>query len=486
VLRTEKIVVRGIVQGVGFRPFVYRLAIRHALSGWVQNGETGVEIVVEGPPGAIDAFSVALLAERPPAAQIAAIERSAHSPVGASSFEIRASERRDRPTTRVSPDLPVCADCLRELFDPADRRCGYPYINCTNCGPRFSIVLSLPYDRPRTTMAAWPLCPDCAREYDDPLDRRFHAQPVACPRCGPDFVLTADAGPAGRGPAAIGAAAERLAAGQIVALKGIGGYHLACDARNAAAVRTLRERKYRKERPFALMARDLAVARSLVELTGPAEALLCAPAAPIVLAPARVELAGVAPETTELGVMLPYAPLHHLLFAAGAPDSLVMTSANRSSEPIAYQDDDARATLGGIADAFLAGERPIARRVDDSVVRDGPQGPIILRRGRGYSPMALGQGWPRSWRSVPTSRTRSRSWCKARRSSASTSGISSRPPRARRSSRSPATSAGCTRSSPPNSSWPTTATRTTPRPVMRSRFPAGSGRSSTTARTSRR
>ncbi len=354
------------------------------------NGADGVEIHVEGEAAALDGFARDLAAQPPPAAQIAAIESAAAELEGCGAFVIRASAREGAPTVRISPDLPVCARCLAELSAAGDRRHGYPYINCTDCGPRYSIVLSLPYDRPRTTMAGWPLCPLCAAEYADPADRRFHAQPTACPACGPHVLLrlrdgestvTGDA-------AAIAAAVELLAAGRIVAVKGIGGYHLACDARNAAAVAALRARKLRRDKPFALMAATVDVARALVELPPAAEALLTSIARPVVLAPARVELPGVAPENLDLGVMLPYAPLHHLLFAAGAPEVLVMTSANRSDEPIAYDDADAQERLGAIADAFLVGERPIARRADDSICRLTSLGPAVLRRARGYAPSA--------------------------------------------------------------------------------------------------
>ncbi|MEA2664269.1 MAG: hydrogenase maturation protein HypF, partial [Candidatus Eremiobacteraeota bacterium] len=390
--------IRGVVQGVGFRPFVYRLAGRYGLAGWVRNGASGVLIHAEGPPAALDAFARAVLAEAPPAATIAAVESSAGTPEGFDGFVIRASGGDEPLSARISPDLPVCEACLRELFDPADRRHGYPYITCTDCGPRYSIILGLPYDRPLTTMAAWLLCARCEAEYHDPGNRRFHAQPLACPECGPTYVLRGTGrhgsaevhGAEGRhGAAAIETAAALLCDGTILAVKSLGGYHLACDAENAGTVAALRERKYRKERPFALMARDLAAARELIELSAEAEALLTSSARPIVLAPARRILPGIAPDNRELGVMLPYAPLHHLLFAAGAPDVLVMTSANRSSEPMAYEDDDALASLAGIADAFLVGERPIARRVDDSVARATALGPAILRRARGLAPQSV-------------------------------------------------------------------------------------------------
>jgi hydrogenase maturation protein HypF len=381
--------VRGVVQGVGFRPFVYRLARANTLAGWVLNGAEGVEIYLEGAEPGLQAFVHDLKMQPPPAANIADIEVHPAAPVGLNEFTIRESQRRDRPTVRISPDLPVCDACLKELFDPADPRYWYPYINCTNCGPRHTVVLSLPYDRPNTTMKHWPLCEYCEAEYQNPGNRRFHAQPVACPACGPTYYLRRNNEIIHGSEESIREAAQLLNGGSMVAVKGLGGYHLACDARNPASVAALRGRKYRKEKPFALMAKDLQVARSLVELSPEAEALLMSSARPIVLAPMRANLSGVAPENNELGVMLPYTPLHHLLFAAGAPEVLVMTSANRSSEPIAYEDEEALDRLSGIADAFLIGERPIARRVDDSVARVGGFGPAILRRARGYAPGAV-------------------------------------------------------------------------------------------------
>jgi len=418
VLRRARVIhIRGIVQGVGFRPFTHRLARRFALGGWVKNGGDGVEIFAEGSPDALDAFARALVSEAPPAARIASTDVADAGCCGLQSFEIRESAGAARPTVRIAPDLAVCDACLRELFDPADRRYRYPYINCTDCGPRYSIVRSLPYDRAATTMAPWPMCDLCAAEYHDPADRRFHAQPVACHACGPTYLFRDGDGIHARAYGAVVAAAAHLRAGKIVAIKGIGGYHLACDARNAGAVRALRERKFRKERPFAVMASDVATARTLVTMTSDVgtartlgttgvasddaaaddaasddvafEAQLLSSARPIVLAPARAVFDDVAPDNRELGIMLPYAPLHHLLFEAGAPNVLVLTSANRSSEPIAYDDDDALASLAGIADAFLIGERPIARRLDDAVVRIGAGEPAILRRGRGFAPVAV-------------------------------------------------------------------------------------------------
>jgi hydrogenase maturation protein HypF len=391
--------VRGVVQGVGFRPFVYRLARANTLAGWVLNGDGGVEIRLEGERERLDAFLRELRAEAPVAASITAIDVDAEEPSGLDEFVIRASQGRDQPTTAISADLAVCAACLRELLDPADPRYRYPYINCTSCGPRYSIILRLPYDRAATTMDGWPMDARCAGEYHDPASRRFHAQPVACSDCGPRYWLVATGEDSEEGIALpddasadpIPAAARLLREGAILAIKGLGGYHLACDALDATAVAALRDRKFRKEKPFALMARDLEVARAVVELSPDAEALLVSPAAPIVLAPGRVVLPHVAPDTDELGVMLPYTPLHHLLFAAAAPALLVMTSANRSSEPIAYEDADARRRLAGLADALLLGERPIARRVEDSVVRCGPLGPVVLRRSRGYAPGAVAE-----------------------------------------------------------------------------------------------
>jgi len=387
-LNAYSIHVRGVVQGVGFRPFVYRLACAKNLQGWVLNAEEGVEIHLEGNGEALQSFLQEMKSHPPEAAQISEVRVASAEPVGFTEFAIRESAAGRRPTVRISPDLPACEQCLQELFDPNDRRHHYPYINCTNCGPRYSIIRSLPYDRPNTTMAAWPLDDHCAAEYGDPANRRFHAQPVACPACGPHYFYQAGDRIERGDAAAIRKAVQDLRAGKIVAVKGLGGYHLACDAKNAEAVSAMRTRKFRKEKPFALMAKNIAVARNLAELGSDAEALLQSVARPIVLAHAKTELPGVAPENDELGVMLPYTPLHHLLFAAGAPDTLVMTSANRSSEPIAYKDDDALRQLSGIADGFLIGQRPIARRVDDSVARVGVFGPAILRRARGYAPSA--------------------------------------------------------------------------------------------------
>ena len=279
--------VRGVVQGVGFRPFVYRLAHANALTGWVLNGDQGVEIFLEGAEQGLENFVRDLKLKSPPAASIAEIEVAPAEPLGLQEFEIRESQRRDQPTVRVSPDLPVCDECLAELFDSGDRRHLYPYINCTNCGPRYTVILGLPYDRPNTTMKQWPLDDYCDSEYHDPGNRRFHAQPVACPACGPEYYLHANGEVTCSGREAVREAALLLCTGKVVAVKGLGGYHLACDARNPQAVSALRERKYRKEKPFAVMVKDAGSARRLIDLSGEAEALLTSVARPIVLAPRK-------------------------------------------------------------------------------------------------------------------------------------------------------------------------------------------------------
>lgn len=381
--------VRGVVQGVGFRPFVYHLAHANRLSGWVLNAEQGVEMHLEGSEDSLQNFIEELRTQPPRAASLVSLDVLPAKAAGFTEFTIRASHAEAHPTVRISPDLPVCDDCLAELFDPRDPRYQYPYINCTNCGPRYTVIRSLPYDRANTTMARWTLDELCAAEYGDPANRRFHAQPVACPECGPHYYFRRGDEIVRGDDEVIRRVVQLLHDGEIVAIKGLGGYHLCCDAKNADVVEVLRARKYRKEKPFALMVRDIEVARSVVTLDPEIETLLESTARPIVLAPAKIPLPGIAPDNDEFGVMLPYTPLHHLLFAVGAPPILVMTSANRSSEPIPYRDDDAIEQLSGIADAFCIGERPIARRVDDSVARAGVFGPAILRRARGYAPGAV-------------------------------------------------------------------------------------------------
>jgi hydrogenase maturation protein HypF len=389
--------VDGTVQGVGFRPYVFRLAEALGLDGFVCNDERGVVLEVEGDAAAVERFLERLPREAP---ALATVEAVAHEPIargGAPGFRILESARGGSPDALVSPDSAVCDACLAELFEPADRRHRYPFVNCTECGPRFTIVRGVPYDRPLTTMAAFEMCAACRAEYDDPRDRRFHAQPNACPDCGPAVALVdRDGRPVAGGEDPLRAAALALRAGRIVAVKGIGGFHLACRADDEAAVAALRARKHREDRPFALMAADVAAARALVDL-GPAEAaLLCGRERPIVIAPRRPAAAvapAVAPRCAELGVMLPYAPLQHLLLAdCGGP--LVMTSGNVADEPIAYRDEDALARLGSIADVFVVHDRPIHVRADDSVVRaisdpTHPRAPVRLRRSRGFVPDSL-------------------------------------------------------------------------------------------------
>ena len=389
--------VEGIVQGVGFRPFVYSLANRLGLRGFVGNDVDGVFAEVEGDPAAVREFLRAVETDAPPLARVERVTAAPLAPAGTASFRIVASESAGRRRALIAADTATCADCLRELADPADPRFRYPFINCTNCGPRFTIVRDVPYDRPLTTMSAFPMCERCAAEYHDPASRRFHAQPVCCPACGPRLTLLDAAGPPLPGPP-LDAAAELLRQGAVVAVKGLGGYHLAADAGCEQAVATLRARKHREDKPFAVMAADLAAARRLC-LTGDAEAaLLASPSRPIVLLPrlagAQVA-ASAAPGNRQLGVMLPYTPLHHLLLEeVGRP--LVLTSGNVSDEPIAYRDDDALRRLGGIADAFLTHDRAIHMRADDSLARTFRGRPMLIRRSRGFAPEPLpAGGFPR-------------------------------------------------------------------------------------------
>jgi hydrogenase maturation protein HypF len=363
--------VRGTVQGVGFRPFVYGLARRHRVGGFVLNDGDGVVIEVEGSPDALSAFRAALEAEAPPLAQIRSVEARPLPALGQREFVIAPSVDAGRAAL-IPPDVATCDDCVRELFDPADRRFRYPFINCTQCGPRFTIVRRVPYDRPNTTMASFALCADCRREYEDPADRRFHAEPIACPVCGPRLSLTVED------------AVLLLRQGAVLAVKGLGGYHLACDAASEEAVARLRTRKQREDKPFALMASQPA----LLARIEPSEAeLLRSRARPIVLLRRLLDAPvapSVAPGSPWLGVMLPYTPLHHLL-VADFGSALVMTSGNRSDEPIAYEDDEARESLADIADAFLSHDRAIHRRCEDSVVRLS----FPVRRSRGYAPGAI-------------------------------------------------------------------------------------------------
>ncbi len=389
--RRLRLQLSGVVQGVGFRPFVYRLAGALGLGGWIVNAPHGVIIEIEGDSAALEAFLARLPREKPAHALITALEQSEIPPCGERAFEIRDSRAEGARTALILPDLATCPDCLRELFDPADRRYRYPFINCTHCGPRYSLILSLPYDRPNTTMRAFALCEACRREYENPLDRRFHAQPTACPRCGPQLAAWSPSGAAlAERDAALRLAEQALRDGQIVALKGLGGFQLLCDARNPEAVGRLRARKRRPEKPFAVMLPDLETARRLCHVDEAEAALLTSPAAPIVLLRLRsTELAeAVAPHNPYLGAMLPYTPLHHLLMRdLGFP--IVATSGNLSGEPICTDEREALARLSGIADLFLVHDRPIARAVDDSVVCVALGKPLILRRARGYAPLPV-------------------------------------------------------------------------------------------------
>jgi hydrogenase maturation protein HypF len=386
---------------------VYRLASELALDGYVLNDAQGVLLEVEGPPAAVEGLVARLGPEAPPLARVERVECERLEPVHEDGFRILSSPRGQVPDAPVAVDSATCEDCLRELADPGDRRYRYPFINCTNCGPRFTIVRGIPYDRPFTTMAHFTMCPACRSEYDDPADRRFHAQPNACPECGPSVRLLDRAGMAASGGPgwpdgpdgpeadALRAAASALSDGMILAIKGIGGYHLAARADDERAVARLRARKHREDKPFALMARDLAAAECLVVLGEAGRRLLLSGARPIVLAPrrntARVARS-VAPGAGELGVMLPYSPLHHLLLA-DCGTALVLTSGNVSDEPIAFRDADAEQRLGAIADLFLVHDRPIETRTDDSVVRvaqvAGERRMVTLRRSRGYVPSSL-------------------------------------------------------------------------------------------------
>jgi len=386
----RRVRVRGIVQGVGFRPTVYRLATEGGLVGWVLNDAEGVLLEVEGPLARIDAFLARLAAAPPPLAEITAVEVEDVPTRGETAFHIRPSAGGEREAL-VSPDVAVCPDCLRELLNPADRRFRYPFINCTHCGPRYSIILDVPYDRARTTMAPFVMCPACRAEYEDPADRRFHAQPNACPVCGPRLELRDGAGRPVATDDPVRAVREALLAGRIVAIKGLTGFHLAAAARSEAAVGTLRRRKGRDAKPFALMAGSVeAVARGAV-VEAAERALLESRERPIVLLRRRQGggLASlVAPRSARLGFMLPYAPLHYLLFEGDFPP-LVMTSANLSEEPICCEDAEALSRLAGIADLYLLHNRPIRTVCDDSVAVVQRGRPLILRRGRGYAPRPL-------------------------------------------------------------------------------------------------
>jgi hydrogenase maturation protein HypF len=414
--------ITGIVQGVGFRPFIFALAKRYDLSGWVRNTSEGVDIEVDGAPGQIQGFIHAVQNEAPPLSKIDSFEVEQRPANGYLGFNIKQSLAIQGAFQPVSPDVSICPDCLKELFDPTDRRYRYPFINCTNCGPRFTIIEDIPYDRPNTTMASFRMCDPCLEEYSDPADRRFHAQPIACPDCGPQVWLEMDHGMASngnhtrqalKGDSAILEAQALLADGKIIAIKGLGGFHLACDATNARAVGELRRRKLRVDKPFALMMPDLETVKQHCLVSPAEEELLTSRERPIVLLRMRPDSSVsnlVAPCQHHLGVMLPYTPLHYLLFATPAQggnpsvelaDALVMTSGNLSEEPICTDNDEARQHLDSLADAFLMHDRPIRIRCDDSVMRVFPadsttstgDAPFPIRRSRGYAPFPIRLPW---------------------------------------------------------------------------------------------
>jgi hydrogenase maturation protein HypF len=389
-LRREALAVRGVVQGVGFRPFVYRLALEEGLAGFIGNDTRGVTIEIEGPAERVGAFRRRLEAEAPPLSRIDSVISQSVLPKEEKDFRIVASDAAGQVSTGIPADAATCVDCLRELLDPRDRRYRYPFLNCTNCGPRFTITRRIPYDRPQTSMSRFTMCAACQAEYDDPTNRRFHAQPNACPVCGPRVWLVQPDGTEIPSADPVAETIDRLMAGEIMAIKGIGGFHLAVDATNEAAVMRLRERKHRYGKPLAIMVRDLDAARAVCVLTAKEEELLITVPRPIVLARRRAG-SGIAPAVAPgipwLGVFLPYAPLHHLLFADARVRALVMTSANLSEEPIAIDNDEALTRLGQIADAFLMHDREILQRCDDSVMALVDGAPQLIRRARGFVPL---------------------------------------------------------------------------------------------------
>lgn len=387
-----KLFVTGLVQGVGFRPFVYRIATELSLKGYVLNNELGVLIEVEGNKNDLEEFLKRLQTELPPAARIFSIDKKFLPPVGYTSFEIRKSEKSGEVKVSVLPDLATCKDCLRELFDPKNRRYRYPFINCTNCGPRFTIILSLPYDRENTTMRKFKMCPACYKEYTDPTDRRFHAQPNACPECGPHVELLNEKGEkVAERDAALKKTVAMLEEGKILAVKGLGGFHLICDATNEEAVRELRRRKRREEKPFAVMFKDLNQVKNYAEISKLEEIALTGVETPIVILKKRknTNLApSVSPDTETVGAFLPYTPLHHILLNDfGKP--IVATSCNLTDEPIMYKNEEVEKILGELVDGALVHNRDIARRCDDSVVRVIAGRVIPIRRSRGYAPLPV-------------------------------------------------------------------------------------------------
>lgn len=390
----SKIEVKGIVQGVGFRPYIFNLAKRYQLKGWVKNTSKGVIIEVDGKEEEIEAFLKSISTSPPPLAHIDSITSNSIPPNGFTTFQIIESETIPGEFVPISPDMSICDDCRRELFDPSDPRYHYPFINCTNCGPRFTIIKDIPYDRPKTTMGAFPMCDFCEQEYHDPSNRRFHAQPVACPTCGPYIWLEVDHKEIASHEEALQQARQMLCDGKILAIKGLGGFHLACDAGNDKAVNTLRERKHRTDKPFAVMVFDASIAERYCTLSPSELALLESREKPIVLVSSKPQSGIsdlVAPGNNRMGVMLPYTPLHLLLLepATGFPEVLVMTSANISEEPIAYTNEDAFTRLEDIADGFLLHNRDIHMRIDDSVLSEFRSEAYFSRRARGFVPQPV-------------------------------------------------------------------------------------------------
>lgn len=389
-----QLIIHGAVQGVGFRPFVYRLARELNLTGWVNNSPQGVQIQVEGPQSKVQDFVLRYEQEKPSSAFIQSVESAVLDPAGYDHFEIRESKASGRKTALILPDIATCPDCLAEIFDPHDRRHLYPFTNCTNCGPRFTIIEALPYDRPNTSMKQFSMCAQCAREYNDPANRRFHAQPNACPQCGPQLQLWSVNGEVcARSHEALQQTAEVIRGGGIAAVKGLGGFHLVADARNEQVVRLLRQRKHREEKPLAIMMGDLACVQRCCHVSPREARMLQSPAAPIVLLGKKKTsqsgvAASVAPGNPCYGVMLPYTPLHHLLVReVGFP--VIATSGNLSDEPICTDEKDALIRLAGIADVFLVHNRPIVRHADDSIARMMAGRELILRRARGYAPLPI-------------------------------------------------------------------------------------------------
>ncbi len=393
-ITARRILIQGIVQGVGFRPFVYEQAIKNSLTGWVRNSSAGVEIEITGKEESLDALLHSFQNDLPPLARVDTMQVSIIPVEEYPDFQILASKSNPGEFIPISPDIAICPDCQRELFDNHNRRFRYPFINCTNCGPRFTIIQDIPYDRPFTTMKAFPLCPECKEEYANPLDRRFHAQPIACDDCGPQLSFQIQNKEIAVGEAALKFAREWIKNGKIIAVKGLGGFHLACDARNDQSVSTMRTRKRRNDKPFALMAFNLESIENVCVVSPVERELLTSRQKPVVLLqkiPGTNIAPSVAPQLDTLGIMLAYTPLHLLLLEpeAGFPDLLVMTSGNMSEEPIAYQDEESFSHLASIADAFLTNNRPIHMRVDDSVVREERNGIYPIRRARGYAPDAI-------------------------------------------------------------------------------------------------